>query len=157
MPKVVRNLLPYTARKTASTGFAKPSDAAIARYCNIPLLFEESSDNRTVRGRTIYDSWADGPASALRDSADGHIRRLKLKAGKLVLEVVAERRDNVWEFVARVYDGADVTNSFLLKVGGRKFLPQTGGFFVWSSRMAPKILRLESIDANISFEKLSWL
>lgn len=156
MPKLVRDLLPTPIKKTASAGFAKPSTAAVERYCNIPLLFDESSDVRTIRGRTIYDSWADGPIIALRDTADGHIRRLKLKAGSLILEIVAERRDNVWEFVARVYDGKKVANSHVLKVGGRRFLPQTGGFFVWSSRMAPKVLRLESFDANISFEKLSW-
>ncbi|MDH4034711.1 MAG: hypothetical protein OEV80_13040, partial [candidate division Zixibacteria bacterium] len=134
MPKVVRNLLPTKTRKAPASGFAKPSAAAVERYCNIPLLFEESSDSRTVKGRTVYDSWADGPAMALRDSADGHIRRLKLKAGNLVLEIVAEQRDNVWEFVARVYDGKNAINSFVLKVGGRSFLPQTGGFFIWSSR-----------------------
>lgn len=156
MPKLVRDLMPTPNKKAAPTGFAKPSDAAIARYCNIPLLFDESTDARTVEGRTIYDSWADGPAVALRDSADGHIRLLKLKAGHLVLEIVAERRDNVWEFVARVYDSTQVTNSFVLKVGGRRFLPQTGGFFVWSSTMVPKILRLESFDTNISFEDVAW-
>lgn len=156
MPKVVRDLLPSQVKKALPAGFAKPTDAAVERYCNIPLVFEEGPDARTVKGRTIYDSWADGPTIALRDSADGHIRRLKLKAGHLVLEIVAERRDNVWEFVARVYDGKKVTNSFVLKVGGRRFLPQTGGFFVWSSRMTPKILRLESFDTVISFEKLSW-
>jgi hypothetical protein len=156
MPKVVRNLLPTPTKKTKPTGFAKPSDAAIARFCNIPLLFEESYDARTVRGRIIYDSWADDPATALRDTTDGHIRRLELKAGNLALEIVAERRDNVWEFVARVYDGKKVANRFVLKVGGRRFLPQTGGFFVWSSRMEPKILCLESFDTNISFEKVPW-
>ena len=156
MPKVVRDLLPTPIKKAATTGHAKPSDAAVERYCSIPLLFEESSDARTVRGRTTYDSWADSPAVALRDSADGHIRRLKLKAGNVVLEIVAERRDSVWEFVARVYDRKKVNNSFVLKVGGHRFLPQTGGFFVWSSTMAPRILRLESFDAVISFEKLSW-
>ena len=156
IPKVVRDLLPTPTKKAAPTGFAKPSDAALERYCNIPLLFDESSDARTVKGRTTYDSWADGPASALRDSADGHIRRLKLEAGDLVLEIVAERRDNEWEFVARLYDGKNVTNSHVLKVGGRRFLPKAGGFFVWSSRVVPKILRLESFDTNISFEKLSW-
>ena len=156
MPKVIRDLLPTPTKKAAPTGFAKPSDAALERYCNIPLLFDESSDARTVKGRTTYDSWSDGPAIALRDSADGHIRRLKLKAGNLTLEIVAERRDNVWEFVARVYDRKKVTNSHVLKVGGRRFLPLTGGFFVWSSTTEPKILRLESFDTVISFEKLSW-
>lgn len=156
IPKMLRDLLPTPTKKVAPTGFAKPSDAALERYCNIPLLFDETSDARTVKGRISFDSWADGPADALRDSADGHIRRLKLKAGNLTLEIVAERRDNMWEFVARVYDRKKVTNSHVLKVGGRRFLPQTGGFFVWSSTMAPKILRLESLDTVISFEKLSW-
>lgn len=156
IPKVVRDLLPSQVKKAAPVGFAKLSDAAVERYCNIPLLFEESSEARTVKGRIIFDSWADSPTIALRDSVDGHIRRLKLKAGNLVFEIVAERRDNVWEFVARVYDGKSVTNSFVLKAGGHRFLPQTGGFFIWSSRTVPKILRLESFDSNISFEKLSW-
>jgi hypothetical protein len=156
MPKVVRDLLPASIDKTAPSGFAKPSTAAVERYCNIPLLFEGSLDARCVKGRIVFDSWADGPAVALRDTADGHIRRLKLKAGDLTLEIVAERRDNAWEFVARVYDGETMTNSFVLKVGGRKFLPQTGGFFVWSSIAVPRILRLESFDTTIEFEKLSW-
>jgi hypothetical protein len=135
---------------------ATPSAAAVERYCNIPLLFEKGPGARSIRGGTVYDSWAEGPAIALRDTADGHIRRLKLKAGHLVLEIVAERRDNTWEFVARVYDCKRVTNSFVLKVGDRKFLPQTGGFFVWSSRIVPRILRLESFETSVNFEKLSW-
>ncbi len=155
-PKVVRDLLPVPGKEAAPSGFSKPSSSAIERYCNIPLLFEESPNAHSVRGRTVYDSWADGPAMAMRDTADGHIRRLKLKAGNHVLEIVAERRDNLWEFVARVYERTRVTNSFILKAGGRRFLPQTGGFFVWSSRLVPKVLRLESFDTNISFEKLSW-
>ena len=153
---MVRTLPPNKNRKSASSPFAKPSKKAIARYCNIPLLFEGSLEAHSVFGKTVYDSWADMPAIALRDSANGRIRQLKLKAGDLVLEIVAEYLDNVWEFVARVYDCRKVTNDFVLKVGNRRFLPQTGGFFVWSSRLVPRVLRLESFETNISFEKLSW-
>lgn len=155
-PDVVRKLLSTSTKKATPIGMAKPSEAAVDRYCNIPLLFEKRSCATPVWGRTIYDSWAERPAMALRDTADGFIRRLKLKAGNLVLEIVAERRDNVWEFVARVYDRKEVTNSYVLKVGNRKLLPQTGGFFVWSSRIVPRILNLESFETRIDFEKLSW-
>ncbi len=156
VPKVVRDLLPDSTTKSTPAGFARPTGEAVERYCNIPLLFDEGSQTHSVRGKTIYDSWAQSPALALRDTADGFIRRLKLRAGKLVLEIVAERRDNLWEFVARVYDRKKVTNSFVLKAGGRRFLPQTGGFFVWSSRTVPVLMCLESFETCVSFEKLSW-
>lgn len=156
LPKAVSSLLTTSKRNAGRSGYAKPAQEAIERYCNIPLLFEECADARSVRGRTVYDSWANGPAIALRDTTDGRIRRLKLKADNLTLEIVAEKQDNQWEFVARVYKGSGVTNSFVLKVGGHRFLPQTGGFFVWSSKIVPRMLRLESFETSINFEKLSW-
>jgi hypothetical protein len=87
---------------------------------------------------------------------DGHVRRLKMKAGRLTFEIVAERRNNRWEFVARAALGRRVTSQFVLKVGRRKLLPQAGGFYIWRSKSVPRLMRLESYEQSIVFEKLAW-
>jgi hypothetical protein len=134
----------------------EPSAQAIERYCAVPLLYDVSSGAAPVRGEVTFDSWANQPAVTLRDVVDGHIRRLKLKAGRLTFEIVAERRNNRWEFVARAALGRRVANRFVLRVGRRKLLPQTGGFYFWSSTSVPHRMRLESYEHIVIFEKLAW-
>jgi len=142
--------------EASSAALAKPSRGAIQRYYNIPLLFDESREARRLTGHLVHDSWSDGPSAARRDVVDGHVRQIRLKAGPFQLEIVAERRESTWEFVARAYRGAEATNEFVLKVGGRRLLPRSGGFFLWTSTAVPRVLRLESFEAKIEFERLSW-
>ena len=153
---MVRNLLKPLEENLQTAGFIRPSEAAVVRYCSVPLLFDAAAEVRPVQGEIVYDSWAHGPGVALRDTVNGHVRRLKLKAGRLVFEIVAQRRDNRWEFVARATSARSVTNSFVLKVGGRKLLPQTGGFYIWTSKSVPRLLRLESFEQSVIFEGLAW-
>jgi hypothetical protein len=84
------------------------------------------------------------------------IRRLCLKAGKLSLEIVAERRQDCWEFVGRVYDSKKVSSEYVLRVGAKKLLPRSQGFYHWSSKGTPRTLRLLSQDLQVEFERLSW-
>ena len=133
-----------------------PSDKALKRYALIPLCHREAAGSKTFRGKVAYDSWAHGAPVALRDTTDGYIRRLQLKAGKISLEIVAERRRNSWEFVARVYKGEKVLHDFVLKAGRDKLLPSSGGFYQWSSPEVPALVKLISYEQNVVFDKLSW-
>jgi len=153
--RTVRDLLRPLANR-AKRQLADPSEEAIERFCSIPLVCDPVSSARPVHGKVVFDSWAGTVSQALRDNVDGHIRRLKLRAGRLTLEIVAERRDNRWEFVARASLGRKVSHRFVLQVGRRRLLPQTGGFYIWDSRSVPHLLRLESFDNRFVFEKLSW-
>ena len=134
----------------------QPSGEAISRFELIPLFCGSEKPAAFVHGTTAYDSWAGNSPVALRDATDGHIRRIQLKANRLSLEIVAERRQNHWEFVARVYYGQNVKHDFVLKVGTRKILPFSGGFYHWTSRSVPYSIRLLSYKQHVIFDKLLW-
>jgi len=126
------------------------------RCGSIPLLFDPPTDTRLVDGRVSYDSWSQGPSVPLRDRIDGHIRKLRLRAGDYQIEMVAEKRDQRWEFTARIYRRERVVHDFVLKVGGRSLMSQSGGFFVWNSLHVPRVLRAISHNRTLEFEDVSW-
>lgn len=134
----------------------QPSDAARQRLESIPLLFTAPKKRRTIQGRIVYDSWAHGPTMALRDATDGHIRRLRLKAGDTTVEILAERGRTDWSFVARVYRRRKVVHDFVLKLGVQKLLAGPGGFYQWTSSRVPRKLALISYDTKLSFDEVRW-
>ena len=137
------------------TVFEPPAES-LARLGAIPLLFDEPLNVATGFGTIVYDSWAEGPAVALRAIKDGHTRRIKLKSGKVSCEIVAERSKGQWEFVARVYRGKSVAHNFVITVGKKKLLSETGGYFRWSSKRVPRKLELTSNEERFKFEEISW-
>lgn len=132
------------------------SQEALNRFEAIPLLSRDESSIAERTGQISYDTWAGDTAATLRDAAPGYIRRVTLKAGQLILELVAERRKTDWEFVARVYEGNEIRHDFVLRAGRNRVLPRSGGFYRWSSVAVPRLVRLNSYDSNISFQELSW-
>ena len=136
---------------------SRPSTEAIERYTAIPLLYHETGTVRQMRGRLIFDSWAERPLAQLRDAGPGLTRRICLEANGIRLEVVAERGRDRWEFVARVYDKNQVSSEYVLRVGRQRMLPKSLGFFHWSSKRAPAVVHLFSRTADIEFKGLSWL
>jgi len=136
--------------------FDEPSDEAIKRYDLIPLYYGKETSGATVHGKIAYDSWSQGAAVSLRDITEGHVRRIQLRAKNISLEIVAERRQNHWEYIARIYYNQKVTHDFILKVGARKVLPFSGGFYHWTSRTVPGTIKLLSYKQNILFDKLLW-
>lgn len=141
---------------TNTPSLIPPSADALRRYEAIPLLFGASTGAKPKRGSVVFDSWAHGPAIALRDVTEGHVRRLRLKAGKVTLEILAEKRRAHWEFVARVYRSGRVAHDCVLQVGGRRFLASWGGYFHWSSKHVPSTVDIRSYDHEFAFEKLLW-
>ncbi len=133
-----------------------PSCEALQRYALIPLYFRKEKEVTVIKGKIAYDSWSQGTPVALRDTTDGYIRRLHLKTRNLSLEIVAERRQNQWEFVARLYSGDKVIQNFVLQIGRFKILPLSGGFYQWTTKKVPATVRLLSYDKNIVFDRLSW-
>ena len=134
----------------------EPSDEAMARLSVIPLLFDEPQNLATKAGTVTYDSWSHGPPVALRDITDGYIRRIQLQAGKTSLEIVAEMSKGRWEFVARVYRGSSVMHDFVMSIGRKKLLSESGGFYRWSSKTVPHKIGLTSLGKRLTFERLSW-
>jgi len=135
---------------------APPSVGTVDRFAAVPLIDHPTASIHRITGRLTFDSWADRPAAQIRDITLGMIRRVCLNAGALSLEIVAERRRDCWEFVARVYDKKRVSSEYLLRVGAKSVLPRTQGFYHWSSKGTPRILRLLSRDLQVEFERLSW-
>ena len=134
----------------------EPTVASAARWKAIPLMNEAAPKTRPRFGRVVFDSWEMAPAGALRDIADGHIRRLELKAGKVTLEIVAERAQDHWEFVGRVYAQDAVQNSYVLSVRRLRLLPRTDGFYHWSSISVPHAIRIVSYQDNLVFGDIQW-
>jgi hypothetical protein len=83
-------------------------------------------------------------------------RRLLLKAGRVKLELAAERHLDMWEFAARVYDRGRASAKFVIKIGGRKVTVGPSGFFYWSSKRPPAKVSLLGESHIIEFEGLSW-
>ncbi len=134
----------------------EPSDESVARLSAIPLLFDEPPAASTRAGEVVYDSWSHGPAVALRDITDGHIRRIQLQAGRISVEIVAEKSKGKWEFVARVYRGKKVVHDFVISVGRKKLLSESGGFFRWSSKAVPRRIGLVSTGESLTFKEIAW-
>jgi hypothetical protein len=134
----------------------EPSPASAARWKAIPLIGGVTQRTRPRSGRVVFDSWDMTPAVALRDIVDGHIRRLELKAGRVSLEIVAERTQDHWEFVGRIYANNEIQNSYVLKVGRFNLLPRTNGFYHWSSTSVPRTLRVVSYRNNLVFGGIQW-
>ncbi|MEE8575700.1 MAG: hypothetical protein V3T31_00460, partial [candidate division Zixibacteria bacterium] len=103
-----------------------------------------------------FDSWSQAPAMALRDMSAGHLRRIRLERGNISVEIVAEKQQSGWEFVARIRRDDEVLHDFVMKVGSRKLLAKSGGFFQWSSKSVPHEVSLTSFKQDIAFERLSW-
>ncbi|MFZ5979536.1 MAG: hypothetical protein ACOYVF_02790 [Candidatus Zixiibacteriota bacterium] len=136
--------------------FEEPSEEALQRYELIPLYYGTEKVATTLQGTIAYDSWAQAGAVSLRDVTEGHVRRLQLKAKQISLEIVAERRRDHWEYIARLYFHGKVTHAFVLKAGTRKVLPFSGGFYYWTSKTVPATIKLLSYKQNVLFDKLSW-
>ena len=135
----------------------KPDADAIERYSAIPLIYEDASARRVVAGSLTFDSWSQKPVAQLRDAGVGLTRRLCLEANGITLEVVAEREQDRWEFVARVYQKKAVSSEYVLRIGRLKLLPKSQGFYHWSSKRAPAKIGLLSQSIEVSFEGLSWV
>ena len=146
------------ARHLASgiaAGSHRPSTDSLRRLSALPLLFEESVSKTPKSGRVQFDSWAGGGV-ALRDATAGHIRRVRLAAGRVGLDLVAERHPDGWQFTARAYHDGEVSHDYILKVGGTKVAPRSGGFFQWSTKSVPRRLELDSETNRIVFEQIAW-
>lgn len=135
----------------------EPSSDAVASWAAIPLL--DSEPTRPVRhhGSISFDSWAEAGAVAIRDISIGDVRRLVLTAGSISFEIVAERLQQGWECVARVYDKGNVTSGFVLRVGRRRLLASTQSFYHWTSKQGPRGIALLSSGREVEFENPSWL
>lgn len=133
-----------------------PPPAAVARARAIPKLVASRRPSRAIAGKVAFDSWAEVPAVQLRSEVGNLERRVRLEAGRFTLEIVAERVQSQWEFVARIYDREEVTSEFILKAGRRKLVPQSQHCYYWSAKRPPKTLQLLSSELKIDFGKLTW-
>lgn len=139
-----------------SAAFVAPPAELISR-CGAICLMHRSGPQRSHRtGRVVFDSWAEGTPVAMRNVTDGHVRCLRLASGSTAIEIVAERQQQQWEFVARVYSGQKVLHDCVLKVGGQKLLARSGGFFHWISKSVPHQIGLLTFGREVSFGRLSW-
>ena len=130
---------------------------AVSRLAVIPHLERRRLPERRLSGSLAQDSWAQLPAVALRDAAIGLERRIRLVAGSIALELVAERQADGWEFVARVYRNEETSSEFVLKAGARKLLSKSEGFYHWSSNRPPRTFELISPSVHVNFDKVSWV
>jgi hypothetical protein len=132
------------------------SEGLISRFSLIPVLVGSHKPARSVTGAVKFDSWSQLPALAARDGAKGMERRMRLKAGRITLELVAEHRPEGWEFTARVYDKRKVDSNFVLKIGRQKIPAGLQSCFFWSSEKPPRRIQLLSPKVFIDFGPLNW-
>lgn len=132
-----------------------PSDHAFERLGAIPWLFRDPISPHAVTGAIGFDSWA-GTAVGLRDMEDGNVRRVRFEAGEVILELVAERQGSGWQFVARVYSRNSVAYTFVLEAGRKRILPHADGFYLWTSKLLLRRLRLIAQERQIVFGGIQW-
>jgi len=140
-----------------ASSLEQPSQAALDRFAVVPLAFESTRPLSHRSGQVVFDSWQEAGAAAIRDAGIGAVRRLVLQAGAIRLEVVADRRADGWEFVARIYRRETATAAYVLRAGRRRVLPEAQGFYRWQSRRGPRRVTLVESEREIVFEGLSWL
>ena len=134
----------------------RSSHAAVGRVKEIARGGAAGETGGTIRGELSFDSWQGMPAVALRDAGPGCERRLRLTAGRFELDIVAERGEEEWEFIARVYEKGRVLTGFALKAGRRKIVASSQGFFHWQCKRPPQRLVLQSPAMSIDFGAVSW-
>jgi hypothetical protein len=139
-----------------SGGPFEPPTELLRRQKAIPQLIASRHPAESLPARLVSDSWGDHPAVAVREAPFGVERRLRFRAVSYVVELVADRRLEGWDFVARVYDGEILTRQFILKVGRRKLVPGRGDCYFWSSKRPPQRLQLLSGELRIDLEKVKW-
>lgn len=149
-----RLLKQYSGKDTRT--IIKPESSSIKRFSAIPMLHQVGRKPKRQRGKLVFDSWAAVPAFQLRDISPDFIRRLCLQAGRIQLEIIAERQQEMWEFTARVYDGYEVSMEWILSAGRRKLFPVTFGFYQWASKVKPHCIKIFNKNYHIDFEKISW-
>ena len=133
-----------------------PSAYAVTRFKNVPLLSKGTYFPPPDQGKITFDSWRHSTPVDVRDITFGHVRRLCMSLGKQSVELVAELRRDGWSFVARVYSGRQVSCGYVLKVGVQRILPNSVGFYQWTSKRAPRTITLLSDDKSLEFNNLLW-
>jgi hypothetical protein len=136
--------LPHSSRKL------------LGRIESIPSRFKVKPGLPVAPGRILSDSWSQLASAQLRDMAADVSRRLVLRAGKIDLELSAERHLGNWEFAARVYDRGKTSTQFVITAGARKVKAGPLGFYCWSSKRPPNRIGLLRDSHVIAFEGLSW-
>jgi len=135
----------------------KASDRLLTECTQIPLLERSRLATKSRRGQLTSDSWVGMPAAVLRDAASGMERRIRLTCGSLVLDLVAERRPDGWDFSARVYESRKVASrNYVLQAGRQKLLAGSRGVYTWTANHPPGIIRLLSPEQQINFDRLDW-
>lgn len=143
--------------RSGGDSMQSPSPAAVRSWSSIPLLDKLPAHPERRTGVISFDSWTQSGAVAVRDVSVGQIRRLVLTAGEIACELVAERLQRGWECVARVYESGRVSHGFVLRLGRRRLLPATQGFYHWNAATGPKDIALVSENREITIELPAWL
>jgi hypothetical protein len=133
-----------------------PSELHLARLEAIPILKADRLGRSSVSGEVAYDSWSGLSPMQVRDAARGFERRLRLRAGHVELEIVAERELAGWKFSARAYVNGEPSGGFVLKVGRKILTPEFRNCFYWSSERPPRTIRLLSTSKEITFAAILW-
>jgi hypothetical protein len=149
-------LLSLHHTKAADPFISPPPVGALYRQMAISRLAASRNPERSATGSVIFDSWQDLPAAQTRNVAPGLERRLRLQSEHYLLELVGDRQLREWDFVARVYDRAQVTRQFILQVGRRKLYPEVQDCFYWSSARPPGRIQLLSPSLRIDFGNIKW-
>lgn len=154
----IRRDLGISFRNAASEDAVRyqPPTSLMQSLTAIPVLFQDVPAAQSTSGIIVYDSWAAKSAESLRDAGPGFVRRLCLAADPVAIELLAERQEVDWRFVARVYENDQVCARFVLQVAGRKLLPRSQGFYHWASRRPPRQVRLLSRSLTVEFGKVRW-
>ncbi len=134
----------------------KSSPSLLKKIESIPTDSRKKHRTAVIKGQIVSDSWSHMEYVQLRGAATDLTRRLVLKAGRIKLELAAERHLDTWEFAARVYDHGRASGKFVIKIGGRKVSVGQSGFYYWSSKRPPAKIRVLGKSYIIDFEGLSW-
>ncbi len=141
---------------TGDEALPHSSKNLLRRIERIPSLFMGKTVAASAAGRIVSDSWSQIAGAQLRDVATDVSRRIVLRAGKIDIELSAERHLGSWEFAARVYDCGHASSQFVIKAGARKIQAGPVGYYCWSSKRPPGKIKLLLNQDTVEFEGLSW-
>lgn len=106
--------------------------------------------------KVVFDSWQMPYPVGVRGEQSLSDRRIRFEAKDIGLDLRAEKYEGSWSFVAEI-NGENIAGSeVILEADKRKYIPGKTGLYQWSSKRAPKNIKLHSRNSIIELPELKW-
>jgi len=111
---------------------------------------------RQTVARTVFDSWLAPLPVGVRGSTAVDHRRLRFRAGRITIDLHAERHGQTWKFLVQAAGINRGREKVMLTVGRKKLYPDALGLYQWSSPRPPIRLVLHLERREVILREIRW-